>query len=226
MSALAGILLIISIVGLVKLHKEKGKDHPLWFSRRNCIIVLVVGVLIAGFASSSTPTPVAVKSVPTVATVAKPVKVVVKTPEQVKKDLVNSTIAGIISDNWGLTTLKAATNGILGITYTNNTYNITYQYTIDSGTDITAPIGNELANKIQSIYQKYPNVDQIQFLVYEPMQDNLGNAFLKFGISFDFSRDLNSQINWTNFDPTKLTTIATNVATTGPMVSTDGVPIQ
>jgi len=43
------------------------------------------------------------------------------------------------------------------------------------------------------------------------MQVNLGNAFLRFGVSFNFSRDLYNQVNWANFDTTKLIEIATNV---------------
>jgi len=53
----------------------------------------------------------------------------------------------------------------MGITYSSKTYVITYQYGTALATDnITNGVGNELSSKIQAIYQKYPNVDQIEFL--------------------------------------------------------------
>jgi len=252
MSTLAGLLLIVSIVGLVKLHKGKGKEHPSWFSKRNCIIVLVVSIII-GFASgaenysSTTPQDTysaansaisegltgsqAVASVVDIgATQSQAVAAINVVEAQQKagkiqqakadkiaaalhiKNMIPDTETGIISDNGGLTTLKAGTNGIMGINYTSKTYVITYQYQTALATDnITNGVGNELSSKIQAIYQKYPNVDQVEFIVLEPMQDNLGNAFLRFGVSFDFSRSLYNQVNWTSFDSTKLITIATNV---------------
>ena len=230
MSIIAGLLLIVSGLGLIKLHREKGKEivHAKWFNKRNCIIGLVVALIVGGLASQGSPT--TTTSTPATkqsgTSTWDQAKVQVAKDEAKKKadkvaadalhvkNIIPDTQIGIGKILEMKTDNETNTSGAIKVLDTNNQYVINYSYAPLGGADkLNQELGVMLATKIHNIYTSYSNVDKLKFVISVPLSDKYGNTTWTPYRSFEFSRALNNKINWTSdtFDKGTLIDLSENV---------------
>lgn len=100
------------------------------------------------------------------------------------------------------------TSGIYDVNQSGEDVFISYRYIPpdpDKGYD---EIGQDLAPKIKSFYEKFPKIDRTVFEIYVPTEEELG--WKKF-VSFDMTRKIFDEVEWTNLMNIDLLRIVENV---------------
>lgn len=100
--------------------------------------------------------------------------------------------------------------GITTMTDANNEYTINYTYNADFNNSIIDEIGYALSDRIKQVYNKYPDTDNLTFIVNieYPSQGILVN---KPYVQFTTTKAIFSRINWATYKYSQLLDIATNI---------------
>ena len=100
------------------------------------------------------------------------------------------------------------TSGIYSVTQNGEDVFISYRYVPPDPEKSYDEIGQDLAPKIRSFYEKFPKIDRTVFEIYVPSEDELG--WKKF-VSFDMTRKIFDEVEWTDMMKIDLLRIVENV---------------
>jgi hypothetical protein len=90
----------------------------------------------------------------------------------------------------------AEISGPSEVTKTDDGYEINYHLYLTEPQDFDQMIGADLAPKVEKLYKKFANLDKVTFSVEIP--DPANTAEWKPYCSFDMTRQIYGQLNWTN----------------------------
>jgi hypothetical protein len=91
---------------------------------------------------------------------------------------------------------EAQVSGISELIKTSDGYEINYHLYLAAQQDFDGQIGADLAPKIEKLYKTFPALDKVTFSVETPDPSN--TARWRPYCSFDMSRQIYNQTNWTN----------------------------
>lgn len=100
------------------------------------------------------------------------------------------------------------TSGIYDVNQTGEDVFISYRYVPPDPEKDYDEIGKELAPKIKNFYEKFPKIDRTVFEIYVPTEEELG--WKKF-VSFDMTRKIFNEVEWTDLMNIDLLRIVENV---------------
>jgi len=78
-------------------------------------------------------------------------------------------------------------------------------------TSFKKEVGIKLASDIKKLYKKDNRAGNITFLILAPFQNKYGNTSWRPVLSFEFTRDLYTKINWDNFLKQDLLNVVRNL---------------
>lgn len=91
---------------------------------------------------------------------------------------------------------EAETSGIAALNKTSQGLVVNYHLYLPETQDFDALIGSDLAPKIKELYQKFTTIDNVTFEVQTPDYARTGKW--QPYCSFDMTRKIYKQLNWTN----------------------------
>jgi len=102
-------------------------------------------------------------------------------------------------------------SGISSIQYGGESSVITYKFYPAGFADFNKELGVELSDKIEKLYEKESLANEIVFKINCPYEDDYGNVKWLPVVTFEFDRNLNNRINWSNFLSTNLLEVVKNI---------------
>jgi hypothetical protein len=91
---------------------------------------------------------------------------------------------------------SGSSSGVSDLKKSDDSYTINYYLLINDMSDLDAAIGSDLVPKIEKLYKTFPSLDKVTFNVETGPQYN--PADVKTYCSFDMTRRIYDQLNWTN----------------------------
>jgi hypothetical protein len=100
------------------------------------------------------------------------------------------------------------TSGVIDVGQTDNGILISYHFYVEDLSDFEREIGLDLAPKIKEFYKKIEEADKVDFTIYVPqMDESLWRPY----VSFEVTRKLIDETDWTRFLDTELLEVVLNV---------------
>jgi hypothetical protein len=106
---------------------------------------------------------------------------------------------------------KAGDSGVVSIRYAKPNCTVHYDLFPLGLFKYEDELGMKLMPKIKKLYQKHAEIENVIILIRGPFQDRYGNMTWEPVVSFEFTRDVLNQINWSRFFNKDLLKVAENV---------------
>jgi hypothetical protein len=91
---------------------------------------------------------------------------------------------------------SGSTSGVSELNKSDDSYTIDYYLLVDDMSNFDAEVGSDLVPKIEKLYKTFPSLDKVTFNIETDAQYNPAGA--KTYCSFDMTRRIYNQLNWTN----------------------------